>query len=663
MKFLLLVFSVGALTTAAASARTWSIDPYGTGDAPTIQAGIDSAAAGDTVLVQPGTYTENINFTGKNIVVGSMFITTGERAYIVSTVIDGGWSGSVVTFERSERNHAVIAGFTIQHGSADYGGGVNCDLYTRPTVISNIITDNEAVDGGGLCCRSALPIVVGNVFTRNRASERGGGIHCYGSRPTLCGNTLTLNSARKGGGICCAFYSHPAIKNTICWANTADDGPEICTVGPSSPEVTYCDVWGGWRGEGNIDADPLFTGADHPDHNLCSGSPCIDAGDPSMQDPDGSRADIGVFYPEHPGCEFGGVWHVSTTGDDAVGDGSRGSPFRTIQHAIDAARTPDTVLVQTGTYNESIQIVHKSLRLRSCPSDWGTAPDPEHTIINGQSASSVVVLVNCGSTTALDGFTITNGRSENGGGILCEYTNATISNTIIYGNEATHQGGGICCKSSDLTVIGSTLNLNSAVEGGGIYCDVSSSPTIKNTICWLNNADHGPEICAATGSSPAVTYCNINGGWDGEGNTDRNPLYIGGPGKHNVCSESPCIDAGDPSMLDPDGSRADIGVFFPDHPECFAGNVWRVSTEGDDNVGDGSVLKPFRTIQHAIDVSIHGDTVLVETGMYKEHINFNGKCIAVLGVRAHLLGLMVGVRAVLSVLRVVRTVQLSSPGS
>ncbi len=59
------------------------------GDQPAIQAGITASSAGDTVLVQPGTYYENINFTGKNIAVASLFLTTGDTAYISQTIING----------------------------------------------------------------------------------------------------------------------------------------------------------------------------------------------------------------------------------------------------------------------------------------------------------------------------------------------------------------------------------------------------------------------------------------------------------------------------------------------------------------------------------------------------------------------------------------------
>ena len=71
-------------------------------DEETIQAGIDEAEEGDTVLVQPGEYVENINFEGKAITVASLILTTGDRAYIDSTIIDGNEEDCVVSFNNEE---------------------------------------------------------------------------------------------------------------------------------------------------------------------------------------------------------------------------------------------------------------------------------------------------------------------------------------------------------------------------------------------------------------------------------------------------------------------------------------------------------------------------------------------------------------------------------
>ena len=88
----------------------------GSGQFPyaTIQHGIDVSSNADTVLVQPGTYYENVNYNGKNITVASLYSTTQEPNYISSTIIDGNNSGSVVTFENGENSTAVLAVLLLQ---------------------------------------------------------------------------------------------------------------------------------------------------------------------------------------------------------------------------------------------------------------------------------------------------------------------------------------------------------------------------------------------------------------------------------------------------------------------------------------------------------------------------------------------------------------------
>jgi hypothetical protein len=87
-------------------------------DQPTIQAGINAAVNGDTVLVAPGTYLENINFLGKAITVAS---AKGPRV----TIIDGNKKDSVVIFDHKETTTSVLSGFTIQNGYATtYLGGL-----------------------------------------------------------------------------------------------------------------------------------------------------------------------------------------------------------------------------------------------------------------------------------------------------------------------------------------------------------------------------------------------------------------------------------------------------------------------------------------------------------------------------------------------------------
>lgn len=100
-----LVCAVSLVATAALAQTAIHVGPGQT--YTTIQSGIDAANAGDTVLVTPGTYNENINFNGKAIT------SFGGAA---STIIDGGLVGPAVTFKTGETSASTISGFTIQHG-------------------------------------------------------------------------------------------------------------------------------------------------------------------------------------------------------------------------------------------------------------------------------------------------------------------------------------------------------------------------------------------------------------------------------------------------------------------------------------------------------------------------------------------------------------------
>ena len=120
-------------------------------DQPTIQAGINVTTNGDTVLIQPGTYYENINYNGKNITVGSLFLTTQDTTFISQTVIDGYYNSHVVEFSSGESNDAILTGLTIRNGSSVHGGGIYIINSSNPTLTYSIIESNTATwDGGGI---------------------------------------------------------------------------------------------------------------------------------------------------------------------------------------------------------------------------------------------------------------------------------------------------------------------------------------------------------------------------------------------------------------------------------------------------------------------------------------------------------------------------------
>ncbi|MHC4941956.1 MAG: right-handed parallel beta-helix repeat-containing protein [Planctomycetota bacterium] len=234
---------------------------------PTIQAAIDAAEDGDTVLVSPGTYVENIDFIGKAIIV-----TSSDGPW--STVIDGSQARRVAVFLNDEGQDSVLKGFLInnglggiqckyasptltcnviaknghggtghgagiycEHASPDighnlitgnktfsYGGGIACQYDSDASIHDNIITNNHAgYYGGGININLCSPSVINNVISDNFIDEReGGGIYCIHSESVIMDNTITGNLADVGGGIHCGFNSSPFIANNIIAGNQVD---------------------------------------------------------------------------------------------------------------------------------------------------------------------------------------------------------------------------------------------------------------------------------------------------------------------------------------------------------------------------------------------------------------------------------------------------------
>ncbi len=151
----------------------------GTGDFPTIQTGIDGAEEGDTVLVYPGRYYENVIFNGKdNLTLASLDIIDPSINYIDSTIIDGNQTGSCIRLRESEQN-AVIRGFTLTNGYGSYvsvhsesgGGGILTSLDISISVINCNIYNNYAVTGGGLSFSARSNVFLSGVTVKNNIGD------------------------------------------------------------------------------------------------------------------------------------------------------------------------------------------------------------------------------------------------------------------------------------------------------------------------------------------------------------------------------------------------------------------------------------------------------------------------------------------------------------
>ena len=339
------------------------------GDQPTIQAGIDVAEDGDTVLVADGTWTGPDN---KNLDFGGKAITVTSENGAGNCIIDCEKRGRGFYFHNGEGEESIVRGFTITNGSVfGVGGGIGCSS-SSPTITDCTISGNTTGDyglGGGIYCDNSSPTITNCTITDNTAGDvgAGGGIYIDDhSSPTITNCTISSNIAGDwsgfGGGISCYDYSSPTITNCIIsdnfspayagidcgrsdptitnctitrnWSiygaagiHCSDSSPiitncifwddeygEISLYGDSNPVVTYSDIQGGWPGEGNINANPLFVDPDNGDYHLQAGSPCIDAGTPEGAPPTDIDGNLRDEFPDMGVYEYEGVAPGSING-------------------------------------------------------------------------------------------------------------------------------------------------------------------------------------------------------------------------------------------------------------------------------------------------------------------------------------------------------------
>ncbi len=259
---------------------TITVDIDGTGDYLTIQDGIDNSVDGDVVLVYPGRYIENVNFNGHSITLASLELTTRNKVFIDSTIIDGDRSGSCVTVLNNE--NAVIQGFTITNGKGTVwpiyfsrGGGILVSNWyaddTELNVINCIIKENIACEGGGIFAggvpHNIFPIYLSGVTMRQNYANVGGGIFDFSAKPIFDPNNL-CNFYNNHAGLGQDMYAYDSCKVHVFVDTFTVFNPDgyfaeyICNYGYSG-EFLF-DIQNVWMEEINHD---LYVAPDGDDNN------------------------------------------------------------------------------------------------------------------------------------------------------------------------------------------------------------------------------------------------------------------------------------------------------------------------------------------------------------------------------------------------------------
>ena len=189
-------------------ARTWYVKADGTGDTPTIQAAIESAAQDDSILVGPGVYSWSNQGTGDEY--GMIRIMRDWPAMTIASE-----QGAEMTILDGENRGRI---FFYQGHYPDFPGGLIIDGFTftrgTPTQAGNLV-------GGGFTAHLSSPIIKNSIFKYNSATQ--GGAYWYGGwgAPQLIDCLFEGNSARHGGAV--LFVNSPLtclVSNCVIQNNT-----------------------------------------------------------------------------------------------------------------------------------------------------------------------------------------------------------------------------------------------------------------------------------------------------------------------------------------------------------------------------------------------------------------------------------------------------------
>lgn len=267
---------------------------------------------------------------------GGMFIDSVAGLTVANCTFTGNWAswhgGGLYNWDYPS---VEITDCTFSGNSAGQGGGGIYDdyCYVEVRVTDCMFFGNRAQHGGGIANSSAHVNVANCTFAGNSAVTGGGAIHNEDSFPSIVNCTLTGNSAGLGGGMANEWDSTPVVTNCVLWANTASVEPVLYDGLGSSTTVTYSCVDGGWTGEGNTDANPLFVNPGHwdadewvdGDYHLRPRSPCIDRADgdaaPELDMDGNPRHDD----PGIPNFGSGAIEYADMGAYESQGD-SRGEP-------------------------------------------------------------------------------------------------------------------------------------------------------------------------------------------------------------------------------------------------------------------------------------------------------------------------------------------------
>ena len=577
----------------------------------------------------------------------------------------------------------TIGRSVIENNSTDDdGGGIAAHLGCEFSLHGSTVSGNTAgLEGGGLYLfnNSSVDITY-TLIADNIASTNGGGYVIRGNNdsPYFQNNTITNNYANNSQ--VSEFLDEDAslsiYRNSIIW----DSGPGQFSINYNY-DAQYCIFPVGWAGAGinitNIEIshlNPLFVFPDTANYSLQLNSPCIDTGDPDLdeddliyyldpddQDPDGTRMGMGAYYFHQTPAYDGPIWHISVAGSDATGDGSAGNPFASIQMGVESASQGDTIQVGSGTFPDPINVQSKSLTILGGDSSATIIAADQITLQSHSQAQMVsfqnlgfqsngsgddyMIWTECTDCSGADSFQVeflgVSGEGSHAKGFLLagQRTQLLASHSRFHGFSNPAGNGAVFnlasssaefdhCAFSDNSVSGdgqvlyatdsSTVNIRfssfsgNGTSAGSIALSDGASVVLSNSILWGTPNFQLVVLDEGAACSASISYCDYANGQFGIEDQSGDLDLTWGPG--NFSQAPQFVSAGDLNL------QANSPCIDAGNPDGDGdGSDWQIDTDDQDPDGTRFDLGAFfydqrDTIPPLVQLNIPELTEVLENG-------------------------------------------------